>query len=303
MSTPYHDGELAVQAHAGVSEMAARVGRSIGNVMPSAAQDFLRAQPWVIVASQDTQGRPWASVLYGTPGFAQAQDARTVLVDASPLPGDPLEQNLERTNQLGLLTIEPATRRRMRINGGFARQPDGTLLIHTEQVYALCPKYIQARSWEAAPDNNSPAPRPQRTAELSPQQQAWIAHADTFFIATAHPEAGLDASHRGGPPSFVTVTSPHRLVFPDYSGNMMFNTLGNLALNPRAGLLFIDFEQGSTLQLTGRAWVNWEPNHAASMTSAERFVVFDLDETIELSGGLPLRWHFLNPSPFNPEPE
>lgn len=300
MSTPFHTGELAVQARAGVTEMAARVGRGIGRTMPDAAQDFLRAQPWVIVASEDAEGRPWASVLHGTPGFAHATDAQTVLIDTSPLPGDPLGLNLTRGDRLGLLAIESATRRRMRVNGSFARQPDGTLLVHTQQVYALCPKYIQARAWEARLEQAPYAAETQWGTELSPAQQHWIAQADTFFIATAHPDAGLDASHRGGPSGFVRVTSPRRLVFPDYSGNTMFNTLGNLAVNPRAWLLFVDFEQGHTLQLTGQAWVDWDQKHAASVPGAERLVIFDLEEAVELAGVLPLRWRFLSSSPFNP---
>ncbi len=113
--------------------------------------------------------------------------------------------------------------------------------------------------------------RARRAPGLAEAQRAWIRRADTFFIATSHPEAGADASHRGGMPGFVRVEGD-RLVWPDYAGNAMFNTLGNIALHPRAGLVFPDFEAGATLQLTGRAAVDWDRDRAGSFPGAERLV-------------------------------
>nr|HRD10520.1 pyridoxamine 5'-phosphate oxidase family protein [Mycobacterium sp.] len=83
-----------------------------------------------------------------------------------------------------------------------------------------------------------------------------IESADTFFLGTTHPEAGNDASHRGGPAGFVRVTD-ERLWWPDYPGNNMFNSFGNLAVDPTAALLFVDFRTGDTLQLSGTATVDW----------------------------------------------
>ena len=128
----------------------------------------------------------------------------------------------------------------------------------------------------------APAPGPGvRGAVLSPAQQERIAAADTFFIASAHPTRGADASHRGGGPGFVHVLGPDRLRFPDYPGNNMFNTLGNLRVDPRAGLVFPDFAGGGTLQLTGRATVRWDEGAPAAA------VDFDVDEVLEIAGGGP----------------
>src|SRR3546814_14766932 len=69
-------------------------------------------------------------------------------------------------------------------------------------------------------------------------------------------EQGADVSHRGGRPGFVRVTEDDGrsvLTIPDFSGNQFFNTLGNIAINPRAGLLFVDFATGDLLTLTGRS--------------------------------------------------
>ncbi|MBD2020206.1 pyridoxamine 5'-phosphate oxidase family protein, partial [Leptolyngbya sp. FACHB-36] len=122
---------------------------------------------------------------------------------------------------------------------------------------------------------------------------------DTFFIASLHPTHGADASHRGGYPGFVQVDS-ERLVFPDYSGNNMFNTLGNLQVNPSAGLLFIDFEQGHTLQLTGSATIVWEPERIATVAGAERLVEFQVQQVQQTSCASRLRWQFVEYSPANP---
>ena len=66
-------------------------------------------------------------------------------------------------------------------------------------------------------------------------------------------ERSMNASHRGGPPGFVEVVDDRTLRIPDYVGNSMLNTLGNLTVNPHAGLVVLDFGPNRTLQLTRRA--------------------------------------------------
>ncbi|MEM8857452.1 MAG: pyridoxamine 5'-phosphate oxidase family protein, partial [Chloroflexota bacterium] len=142
--------------------------------------------------------------------------------------------------------------------------------------------------------------QPKRGKVLSSEQTNWIRTADTFFVASSHPEKGTDASHRGGNPGFIQVDGNSRLVWPDYSGNMMFNTLGNIAANPKTGLLFIDFKNNRTLQLTGRANIVWEADQIAEHPGAERLVSFKIDEVIELQNVSPFVWTFNSSSPFNP---
>ena len=143
-------------------------------------------------------------------------------------------------------------------------------------------------------------PEVRRQSVLAEHQQRLIREADTFFIASHHPEAGTDASHRGGYPGFVHVLNDHRLVWPDYAGNTMFQTLGNISVNPQAGLLFVDFERGGTLQLTGRASILWDEERAAEFPGAERLVEFDVDEVVAIAGRHSLEWRFLDYSPENP---
>jgi predicted pyridoxine 5'-phosphate oxidase superfamily flavin-nucleotide-binding protein len=304
-----------MQARVGVQEQARRVGNGTRSSMPAAAQDFLRGQPILVVASVDAEGRRWASLLTGPPGFARALDTRTVEIVARPAPGDPLIDNLRPGAPIGLLAIEFATRRRMRLNGvveamsaGSGREPGAalTLRVHAEQVYANCPKYIQAREWTATPGDEdgggtvAPARTPLRGRLLTADQRRWVERADTFFIATAHPEGGADASHRGGLPGFVRVEGASRLLFPDYAGNMVFNTLGNIVSNPGAGLVFVDFERRATLQLTGRAEVIWDPEGAPALVGAERVVAFEIEEVVETADVALPGSRFVEYSPFNP---
>lgn len=71
---------------------------------------------------------------------------------------------------------------------------------------------------------------------MTPKQQHWIQQAGTLFIASSHPERGADVSHRGGHPGFIRVEDAQTIIIPDYSGNNMFNTLGNILVNASARL-------------------------------------------------------------------
>lgn len=297
MAHGFHSGELAVQRRAGVLDGAARVGGSIRREIPPAAQAFLEQRRWVVLATVAPGGRPWASILTGQPGFASSPTPGTVRLDAAPLPGSPLAESLGHAPFAGLLAMDLATRRRMRINGRLEGGAASPITILVDQAYSNCPKYIQRRPLEggAAP---APSLLRRRAEALDDRQRAWIRRADTFFIATTHPGEGADASHRGGLPGFVQVEG-ERLVWPDYAGNMMFNTLGNLAVYPRAGLAFPDFGSGAVLHVTGRAAILWEPPQVSGVPGAERLVTLDVEEVVELEGVLPPAAE-VDYSPFNP---
>ncbi|MEV4612271.1 pyridoxamine 5'-phosphate oxidase family protein [Kitasatospora sp. NPDC049258] len=252
----YHLGERAVQRRTGMLERADHVGRSIGAVIPPVAARFLAERRTLVLGAADRSGRLWATLLGGPAGFLRAADERTLAVAARPGPGDPLAEALERPAEVGTIALDPAGRRRMRVNGRAAPDGRGGLLVAAEQVYANCPKHIHRRSPLDAPAPTAAGAVTAGTALTLPQQLA-AATADTFFIATADPAGTVDASHRGGPPGFLSVLGPDRLSWPEYPGNTMFMTLGNLELNPAAGLLLPDWEGGGALLLTGTARVDW----------------------------------------------
>jgi predicted pyridoxine 5'-phosphate oxidase superfamily flavin-nucleotide-binding protein len=300
MTSIYHSGELAVQTRVGVQEEAACLSKGIGSLIKPAAQDFLRSQRLAIAGTIDANGQVWASLLTGEPGFMQTVVEYTVQINAAPVPSDPFSENLLLHDEIGILVIDLATRRRLRINGKAKVQLDGSIYVHTKQVYFNCPKYIQVRYLDISAAKVPALHQIQPTDTLTFEQQQWIAQTDTFFIASFHPDSGVDASHRGGYPGFVRVLNSSKLVFPDYAGNNMFNTLGNISINPQAGLLFSDFERGNTLQVTGKASIIWDTERLKEFAGAERLVEFQIDRVIEITDASSLRWRFVEYSPFNP---
>ena len=287
MGAVFHAGELEAQRLADVVDEAHAVGRIIGDSISAPAARFLTRQRLAIASTTDSQGRVWASPLTGPPGFLSAVDSGMLWSSGQPVAGDPLRETLATSAPIGLLVIDPRTRQRMRFNGRGLLTAEG-VFVEVAQVYGNCPKYIQLRA--EVEDGKAVAEAPLVSPQLNAAQRSWIEATDTMFIATAHPQAGADASHRGGRPGFIEVEGPTRLSFPDYQGNNMFNTLGNLLVNPNAGLLFIDFEHGHILQLTGTACV-----------VAERRIAFDISESRETRNALALRYRFLEYSPAHPD--
>jgi hypothetical protein len=299
MDSTYHSGELKVQRRVGAEQAANNISRMIHPVIAHVFVDFIQSQPMVIIGSVDPNGMAWASVLCGHPGFMTVMDEQTLRINAFSDGTDPLRENLRDNNQLGLLIIDFATQRRLRLNGTVVLEADGFSL-RTRQVYSNCPRYIQARTSELS-DDVTPTPRVvQQAAALSEELQQWIRKADTFFIASFHPHSGADASHRGGFPGFVQVVDEQTVLWPEYNGNGMFNTLGNIIENPEAGLLFVDFEQGGTLQLSGTARIIWDEARAAPFPGAERLVQFKFRKVVKTENATVLRWKFVDYSPDNP---
>ncbi|WP_210521143.1 pyridoxamine 5'-phosphate oxidase family protein [Hymenobacter terricola] len=298
-TTPYHSGEVAVQEKAGTRPIAAHLAQILQTEFPLQARAFMAAEPLLVISSADEHGRLWASVLAGKPGFLQIPDAHTLRIAARPVPGDVLTANLAINPAVGTTVVDFERRRRIRLNGRAHLTGDG-IVVALEEVFFNCPRYIQAREWQLRP---APEAAPQAgpvTPLLPPDLRAWISAADTFFLATAHARDGLDVSHRGGLPGFVRVLDAHTLQWPDYNGNGMFQSLGNLTLDARAGLVFPDFATGHVLQLTGQGRIEWDEAHAQQYPGAERVLTFRVEEARTLYHALPFRWEFEGYSPFNP---
>ncbi|WP_282699437.1 pyridoxamine 5'-phosphate oxidase family protein [Streptomyces sp. CC219B] len=287
----YHAGSRAVQERVGVRQLADHVGRSIGDGIKPVAAAFLELQPQLVVGAADpATGRVWATVVSGAPGFVRATGPQQISVAGGPGAADPLAPALSTEGTpVGTIALDPRTRRRMRLNGRLRPTARG-FAVEADQVFANCPKYLQRReTYETLPDRR---PGETRTGgELTADQAEFVTRADTFFVATVH-GGGADASHRGGNPGFVRVDAPGELSWRDYPGNAMFLTLGNLAADPRAGLLFLDWTTGTTLQLTGEAHTEY---------GTDRRVRFTVTEAVETPSAIPLRWTPPELSPANPE--
>jgi predicted pyridoxine 5'-phosphate oxidase superfamily flavin-nucleotide-binding protein len=298
----FHPGEQAVQRRAGGFDTAAKLGARM--VQPSLAPDFaefLAAQPVVYLAVSGPEGQVWVSGLLGAPGFAAATSPTRVHIRAQLAADDPVSGAfLSGSADVGLLVIEPMTRSRIRLNGRAHRVADG-LELELREVFGNCPKHIQRRRPVAAAADGA-APAAVVGGRLAADQRELIRAADTFFVGSRHPQRGADASHRGGRPGFVAVRADGSgLTFPDYAGNMMFQTLGNLTVDPAIGLLFVDWRSGRTLQLTGRAEISWDADRIAQWPRAQRLVDVAIDQVVDRPAGLPVVWELVEASRLNPE--
>ena len=302
----FHHGEREIQSRLGVREQIEKVGqRFIRDYMPGEHQQFLEQLPLIVLGSIDKSGRPWASVLVGCPGFINSPDSRTVEIQSRPFSGDPLKVNLAPGVPIGMLAIEFSSRRRNRLNGKVSSMGEDYLEISVSQSFGNCPQYIQARDFELLPgvDSIGDSLPSRRIHEFDERVREIISNADNFYVATHlagksdDVTLGADVSHRGGKPGFVHIDDDKTLTFPDFTGNYHFNTLGNILLNPRAGLLFIDFEKGDLLYLTCSAEIIWDSEERRAFTGAERLVRFTLDEGILVEDAMPIRWEFLDYSP------
>ena len=302
----FHEGEQALQQHVSPvlrERMAEAGGRVLRDHMPEQHQLFFAQQPFVVTGTLAEDGQPWASLRAGGTGFMQVSDPHHLRLrrQGSGLPGDPTAEHWQAGRPVGLLGIEPATRRRNRLNGRIATQDADSFLIEVGQSFGNCPKYIVARELlpGAAGSTSLVEPAPiEGLSTLSPQALALVAQADTFFVATAHPHSatssdprhGVDVSHRGGPPGFVRVDHPGQLSVPDFSGNFYFNTLGNLLLEPRAGLLFIDFDRGDLLYVLAQAQLLTDAAALRGFVGAQRVLRLHLSQVLHLRGAWPWHW-------------
>jgi ferredoxin-NADP reductase/predicted pyridoxine 5'-phosphate oxidase superfamily flavin-nucleotide-binding protein len=296
--SPWHAGEKQLQAHVGVAERMEEFGRKvIRSEMPDQHRTFYQQLPFMLYAAVDADGHPWASILEGQPGFAHSPEPGLLQFRSLPAFDDPAQ--LSDGSAIGLLGIELHTRRRNRINGHVrAMSPDG-FAVTVDQSFGNCPQYIQLRQFRTVPLADPSTRVAQHFSGLDDAAKAMIAEADTFFVASyvdVDGERSVDVSHRGGQAGFVQVEG-NRLTIPDFAGNLHFNTLGNLLLNPRAGLLFIDFNTGDLLQLSGRTEIILDGPQVESFQGAERLWTIEIEQVVRRPAALALRWRFDGVSP------
>jgi len=299
----FHAGEQAMQARTGMATRMAEVGaRVIRDFMLDQHRELFAELPLLLVGTLDEQGQPWANMITGAPGFVASPDARTLRIHGPLHPLDPLASRLQTGAPLGVLGIQLETRRRNRMNGRVVQHTDRLLEVQVAQSFGNCPKYIHARapSFRTGPGPVSYHAATRESATLSAAALRLVRQADTFFVASASaasPEGsaaqGVDVSHRGGARGFVEVEqgpSATVLTAPDYVGNFFFNTLGNLALYPQAGLLFANFDTGDVLTLTVAAELVFESEALARHLGAQRLTRFRVREGWLLGNALPLRF-------------
>lgn len=289
IDTPFHAGERAAQARAGVAPFVA----AIRDRMPDQHRAFFAALPFVLVATADTNGWPVATILAGPPGFVASPDPGTMRIAAVPDHDDPAAVWFKPGASIGVLGIDLATRRRNRANGVIATTTANTLVVAVTESFGNCPQYIHVRDLRVV--GTCPA-APELMDHLDPSARAAIESADTLFVATNADAEGTDISHRGGKAGFVRVDGD-KLTIPDFAGNRYFNTLGNLLLDPRAALLIPDFATGDVLHVQGNTEIVWDVPDNERLAGAERLWRLHVTRVWRRRAALPLRWSLRMLSP------
>jgi len=293
-TSPFHADELIAQklAHGSVT------GAGIRDQMPEQHQSFFALLPYVTLATVPADGWPVATMLAGTPGFVHATDPRTLHIDLAPELDDATVAALAAGQEIGMLGIDLATRRRNRANGRLASVDARSISVAVQQSFGNCPKYIQRREVSSSIRHSGET---ERLTSLDSAARAWISGSDTFFVAsrsrfTSEAQGGTDISHRGGKPGFIKIDG-EVLSIPDFRGNGYFNTLGNLLGDPRAALLFIDFDTGGLLQLQGEVEIDWSDAAARAFAGAQRYWRFRVRRGWRRQAALPLSWSFIEQAP------
>ncbi|KOF21003.1 FAD-binding oxidoreductase [Ensifer adhaerens] len=297
-ASPWHEGELAIQRSLGVVDRMDAPGRNfVRTFMPEQHQQFYPLLPFIVLGTVDPTGNVWASLRAGEPGFMQAPDAHALDVQLPRDRNDPADVGMEDGAAIAMLGIQLETRRRNRLNGTIRRMDDDRFAVAVGQSFGNCPQYIQLRDFSFVRQPNAPPEtRPVHLDDLDARAKEIIANADTFFVASYvdRDNGGrqVDVSHRGGRTGFVRVSEDGVLTIPDFAGNLFFNTLGNFMLNPKAGLLFVDFATGDMLQMTGEAEVILASPEIDAFQGAERLWRFRPRQVVYRPDGSPLRWSF-----------
>lgn len=302
---PFHEGEVAVQERTGERELARRHGAAISSRIVPGALPFLARQRLVALSASGDEGYLWTSVWCGEPGFVQSANGQRVRIHRSLMSAsvdDPVLRRLVVGRDVGILAIELASRRRLRINGTIEDISNDEIGVLVRESVPNCPKYIQRRE-ARAPSTMASSRRPTEWGRtMDEERRALIERTDTAFVGSLHPARGVDASHRGGAPGFIRVVDATTLRIPDYPGNSMFMTLGNYEIDSRASLAAVDFDRDQIIAFSGSARLRFgveNPQHPTGGTG--RYWDFAVREWVHFELQSAVRWELLDVSPFNPE--
>jgi ferredoxin-NADP reductase/predicted pyridoxine 5'-phosphate oxidase superfamily flavin-nucleotide-binding protein len=295
------------------------------------ASFLLQRAPLLAIGTLDAASRLWTSLWGGHPGFSQPLGGGIIgtrtIVDGV---NDPVVQALvggvekgemvqDDTKMFAGLTIDLMTRKRVKIFGHMiagsvsdvdvefaegTERPDGMpekqdqiqLITKIEQSLGNCPKYLNQYEIRPALVTSKLI---SKSAELSVAAKDLITKVDMFFLSSSTPE-DMDTNHRGGPPGFVRILSATEIVYPEYSGNRLYQSLGNLQMNPKIGITFPDYGTGDVLYITGTAAILVGSDAASLLPGSNLAVKITVDEARYVESGLPFRGTRKDPSPYNP---
>ena len=323
----WHEGEIAMAKAMRVPYMD---NPTVPTLSPQLA-NHARIAPLIAIGTLDKQGRPWTTLWGGEKGISQPI-AQGILGVRSQVvrQHDPVVEELVgkegdgtvvreegRGRMVSGLTIDLETRKRTKLYGRMVagalsmREDEATetqqyvaevqLVLKIEQSLGNCPKYLNKKHVELAESNpqlvsNSPQ-LPQHALDL-------LSKADLFSLSSAYHDQDMDTNHRGGPAGFVRVISNNPsgavLCYPEYSGNRLYQTLGNLKVNPVIGICLPDFDTGDMLYLTGTTEILIGPDAAKVLPRSNLAVKITTTAARFVATALPFRGVPGESSPYNP---
>ncbi|CAG8951235.1 hypothetical protein HYFRA_00007982 [Hymenoscyphus fraxineus] len=316
---PFHDGEKTMHK---LLQIPMRDNPTQPFLTPYAANTLTRS-PILALGALDSKGRHWTSLWGGEAGFsrpvAQGVIGMKTIINQSY---DPVAEILLEGRHdgevvkaegagkmVGMLAIDLETRSRVKLYGRMvAGALQGTeegighvqLVVKIEQSLGNCPKYLNKK--HILPS----IPQPKLVTSELPLPQAaldLVSKSDLFFISSSNQEADMDTNHRGGPAGFVRILQTEKgtsLVYPEYSGNRLYQTLGNLITTPQAGLVFPDFETGDVLYVTGNTEILAGKSAAELISHTNLAVKVNIEAVRFVANGLGFRGEVGEYSPYNP---
>ncbi|KAN0120041.1 oxidoreductase-like protein [Hyaloscypha variabilis] len=288
------------------------------------AARLLISSPLVAVGTLDSEDRPWTTIWGGEAGCSQPVAQSIIGMKATvdrtydpvlrTLLGEKADGEVVRAEGAGKvvsgLGIDLESRNRVKLAGRMiagalvATAPDigdVQLVVKIEQSLGNCPKYLNKK--HIVPH----IPHPSLVSDSLPLPKAaldLIEKSDLFFISSSNHKADMDTNHRGGPQGFVRVLSNDEngvtLVYPEYSGNRLYQTLGNLKTTPRAGITFPDFDTGDVLYITGTTEVLAGKDASDLIAHTNLAVKIKVDAVRFVSDSLAFRGQEGERSPYNP---
>lgn len=293
--------------------------------------NHLQIAPLIAVGTVDKEGQPWVTLWGGEPGLARSLGGGVVGI-RTPVAGryDPIVEELVGTEatcqvvreegqgrMVSGLTIDLETRKRVKMYGRMvagalsSREDEVTgheekiaeiqLVLKIEQSLGNCPKYLNSK--HIVPNFSRPE-IVDNTPQLSTGALHLLSKADLFFVSSAQHDHDMDTNHRGGPPGFMRVVSNEQsgavICWPEYSGNRLYQSMGNLAINPVAGACVPDFETGDMLYFTGKTQILVGKDAHAMLPRSNLAVKLTIISARFVASALPFRGIEGQRSPYNP---
>ncbi len=251
----FHSGELTAQIRAGQTAEAESLGPVVKPFLAEGGRSLIDSARIAVATTIGSNGAPVLSLLAVDAGeFGALGSSGLTIPRAAVSPEDAFFDNLRRDRRIGLVYLDPQTRRRFRVNGEVVDSRTDPLEVSILEAFPNCKKYLVRQ--EVTASTQVAAKAATRGRSIRRADAALLCQASLVFVGTANPQGQLDAATRSGDPGFIREVARNTFEIPDFAGNAMYQTIGNLLLEPRASIGFIAGDE--FVVLTGSSTTHWE---------------------------------------------